>query len=266
VNQARRLSFGSVADLYDRARPSYPPATIDDVLAHTPRDGSVRALEVGAGTGKATALFAERGVEVHALEPSAGMAALARHNCSASPIVTIEQADFETWDPAGRTFDLVFSAQAWHWIEPDQRYPLARAVLRPGGLLAAFWNRADWSRCELREPLERAYAEHAPELIADGPMHPGARLDLPDLWGRFHDEVEESDGFERPELRNHESTTSYTTAEYLELLQTHSDHIVLDPSHRAALLAAVGTAIDVAGGRFTLVYVTRLCLARASRR
>jgi hypothetical protein len=53
--------FGEVAELYDQARPSYPAVLFDDVIAFAPQ--SPRVLEVGAGTGKATVLLAERGLE-----------------------------------------------------------------------------------------------------------------------------------------------------------------------------------------------------------
>src|SRR5437588_9250645 len=89
----RRLAFGSAAALYDALRPSYPSELIDDVLALAGQP--TRALEVGAGTGKATTLFAGRGVSVLALEPSAEMAALWRRNCEPFANARIEQTDFE---------------------------------------------------------------------------------------------------------------------------------------------------------------------------
>ena len=77
----RRLVFGEVADLYDEGRPSYPQPLVSTTCSSSvlSRDGR-RALEVGAGTGKATVLVAARGVRVLAIEPSAPMAAIARRN------------------------------------------------------------------------------------------------------------------------------------------------------------------------------------------
>ena len=146
----------------------------------------------------------------------------------------------------------------------DRPRPSARPrgdALEPGGLLAAFWNRAVWMECALRDPLAHAYATYAPELIADGPMRPGSPAGLPDLWAWFSDEVESDAVFERPELRSYQWLATYTRSAYLELLETHSDHIVLAADRRAALLAAIGAAIDRAGGRFEVPYITRLCLA-----
>src|SRR5437763_1279826 len=147
TDQQRRLAFGAVAELYDTLRPSYPAALVDDVVTLS---AAAPALEVGAGTGKATRLFADRGVAIHALEPSAAMAAVARERCSAYPHVTIEEVDFERFSPSGGRFGLLFSAQAWHWVAPELRYLKAREALAHGGVLALFWNRPRWNQSPLR--------------------------------------------------------------------------------------------------------------------
>src|SRR5215475_3487386 len=92
TNRTRAESFGAVADAYDRARPSYPPALIDDLLAAAPAD----ALDVGCGTGKAARLLAERGVPVLGVEVDARMAAVARAH-----EIPVELGTFEQWDAAG---------------------------------------------------------------------------------------------------------------------------------------------------------------------
>ncbi len=157
MHDRRRLSFGGVADLYDRSRPSYPEALVDGVLAYAGAGASDRAVEVGAGTGKATVLFAARGLDILGIEPSAEMAAVARRNCAGYSNVTIEEVEFERWRPPGHEFRLLFSGQAWHWISPETRYVAARAALCDGGALAAFWNRPDWAACDLREEFGEAY-------------------------------------------------------------------------------------------------------------
>jgi SAM-dependent methyltransferase len=153
MDEERRRSFGGVAELYDRSRPSYPAGLVDEVLEFAGAGTGDRALEIGAGTGKATVLFAERGLHVVGLEPSAEMAAIARRNCAPHANVRIEEAEFERWEPNGRRFELVFSAQAWHWVAPDVRYVHAGAALKPGGALAVFWNVTDWARTPLRAAL-----------------------------------------------------------------------------------------------------------------
>jgi SAM-dependent methyltransferase len=262
VDERRRLSFGGVADLYDQARPSYPSALVDDVLEYAGAAGGVadRALEVGAGTGKATVLFAARGLDVLAIEPSAEMAQIARRNCAGYDNVTIEQTEFERWKPRGHEFRLVFSAQAWHWISRDVGYAVARAALEDGGALAAFWNRPDWGGCEIREELGEAYRLGGRAGDADDPMNPATRS-VGDVWST---ETAVASGFEVAEVRRYRWHSDYTTAEYLDLLGTHSACLVLDQPDRERLLSDIGAAIDARGGSFRMAYVTVLRLARAT--
>jgi len=262
----RRLAFGGVAELYDRARPSYPAALVDDVLEFAGAGPGDQAIEVGAGTGKATAMFAQRGLQIVAIEPSSEMAEIAGRNCAAHQNVTIEQADFEHWRPAGGAARLLFSAQAWHWVTPEVRYVRAREALVAGGGLAIFWNRPRWESCGFRDELEQAYRDAAPEFgpsAGPGPMHPAFGTP-PELWGDWEDELRGAPGFGEPQIRLYSWVQQYATDDYVRLLQTHSDHILLEPKRREALLDAVGGAIDRHGGALELEYVTLLGLARAT--
>ena len=132
-NRQRAEGFGEDAPRYDRSRPRYPVALIEDVLDGC--DMPARVLDVGCGTGRAAFLFMERDCIVVGVEPDARMAALAR-----SHGVTVDVCTFEAWEPADRHFDVVISAQAWHWIDPAVGASKAAAALGPGGRLALFWN------------------------------------------------------------------------------------------------------------------------------
>ncbi len=262
--QERRLAFGSVAELYDRSRPSYPSAVVDDVLAFCCAP-SPRMLELGAGTGKATALFAPRVASLVAIEPDASMAAIARRNCERFPAVSFEQVEFERWMPDGLEFELVACAQAWHWMKRDVRTRKARAVLVDGGALALFWSRPMWDTCAIADDLRRAYGSIAPFGPRPGPMHPAqSATEAHQLWGDYERELDDAAGFEPEGPRRYGWTEAYTTSEYLDLIQTHSDHIVLGVEELERLLAAVGAAIESVGGSFALDYVTYLWLARAT--
>jgi SAM-dependent methyltransferase len=257
----RRLAFGGIAELYDRARPSYPAALIDDVLSFAgvgPGDG---AVEVGAGTGKATVLFAERGVRILALEPSAEMALIARRNTAGFPEVDVCEVEFERWRPKERV-RLLYSAQAWHWIQPESRFARAAEGLTEDGALAAFWNRVGWDASPVRDEFDAVYTRLVPELgrVAPGPMNPAyGRGEWMDDW---RGGLAGNTGFTEPEWRTYSWRERYTTSEYLGLLQTHSDHIILEPARRQALLDGLGSVIERAGGILELEYVTRLALAR----
>jgi trans-aconitate methyltransferase len=262
MDDRRRLSFGGVAELYDRARPSYPEALVDDVLEFAgvgvgPAD---RVLDVGAGTGKATLLFAERGLDVVGLEPSAEMAAVARRNCAGYANVTIEQTEFERWRPGERRFRVLVSGQAWHWIAPEVRYTAARAALEAGGALAPFWNIPDWDACALRDELREAYRRSGEgDGVAD-PFRPGTQP------GHDHwlEEIAATSGFDGAHERYYHWRSTYTTQRYLELLGTQSANLVMEDAQRERFMSDVAGVIDAHGGAFELPYVTQLCLARAA--
>jgi SAM-dependent methyltransferase len=251
AERTRARVFGEVPDLYDRRRPGYPAALYDDLLALV--DRAERALEAGAGTGKATVEMARRGLEVVALEPDRAMAALARRAAEGLS-VHVDERPFEEWHGEAGTFDVVVSAQAWHWIDGHRGPAVARRALRPDGVLAVWWNQAgDWDG-PVREALNAAYERHAPELahsVVNAPVHP-LRPDSLTI-----------DGFERVEPRSYTWTHRYDATSYSELLQTHSDHRLLPLEQLDELLRAVTEVIeDVGGGEVTYPYRTDLLTAR----
>ena len=262
VAREQRLIFGEIAELYDRSRPSYPDALVDDLVQLAELRGDRPVLEIGAGTGKATVAFASRGIPVLALEPSEAMAAYARRNCAEYPGVRIELTDFERWHPAGEWFPLLYSAQAWHWIAPEVRYKRAREALADGGILAVFWNRPRWDGVELRPALTEVYARTAPSADTDGPMHP-TNPEGPEQREDWAGEIELAEGLDQAEVRNYPWVREYSAAEYTDLLGTLSDHRLLPDRSRCALLDAVSAAIESGGGKLRMPFVTRLCLARA---
>ncbi|TDT20951.1 methyltransferase family protein [Streptomyces sp. BK208] len=135
---ARAHSFNAAAAQYAANRPSYPPALFDvlEELAGRPLKGA-RVVDVGAGTGLATARLHERGAEVIAVEPGAGMASEFRRTLPGVPVI---RGNGNALPLAGRTADLLTYAQAWHWTDPALAVPEALRVLRPGGALALWWN------------------------------------------------------------------------------------------------------------------------------
>lgn len=199
--------FGEVAELYDASRPTYPKELIDDLVAWAGEPP--RALEIGAGTGKATRLMAQRGVSVVAVEPSAAMAAIARRSTAAHPSVEVVESDFERFDAGGERFALAYAAQAWHWVDHATGYPHARAVLREGGRLVAFWNRPAWEQTTIRDALRAAYQEIAPEMPSGGSMHASgsSHRGSENVWC---EEIAAVPEFADAELRDYEWAAPYT--------------------------------------------------------
>ncbi len=130
----RALSFGTVASAYERYRPGYPDELVDEVLAYAGRPVRT-ALEVGAGTGKATRAFADRGIELTATDPDAAMLAELRQHVPES--VKTVRAAFEEL-PLTASYDLVFAAASFHWTVAEGRWSRVATLLEPGGVFASF--------------------------------------------------------------------------------------------------------------------------------
>ena len=100
--------------------------------------------------------LAALGFSVTAVEPGAGMAALARQRLGSFDNVQVETSTFEEWDDQGRRFELLLAAASWHWVDPSIGWPRAHAVLRPGGWMSLIGN------VVVRRPGEpEVYAETA---------------------------------------------------------------------------------------------------------
>jgi SAM-dependent methyltransferase len=252
-HRQRALSFGADARRYDRARPGYPAGLVSDLMRDAPR----RVLDVGCGTGKAGLQFAARGCQVVGVEPDPGMAAVAAEQDdrggSPPPVggdLTVEVATFEEWDPRGRTFDLVISGQAWHWVDP-QAGP--RKVLVDGGRLAAFWNRASYDDA-VRADLDAIYERVAPSISTVSVVR-GA---VPDAQLGHDLGIDGHRDFAPGASRIYHWDLNYTRAQYLDLLQTHSDHLMLPADVLEELLTEIGALIDRLGGHLAVRYRTTL--------
>jgi SAM-dependent methyltransferase len=249
-NRLRAESFGGVAERYDRVRPRYPAALLDALLERRPE----RVLDVGCGTGIAGCQIAARGASVLGVEPDPRMAAVARAHG-----LEVEVATFERWEPAGRRFDLVTAAQAWHWVEPEGGAAQAATLLGRGGRIGVFWNFGDFPP-ELGERLARNYARLAPELQG-AKVKPGDREGHPPVAAAIAGIVA-SGAFEAPLVRAFPWTQRYDAATWREMLTTHSDHLTMAPERRERLLDAVEAEIASFGGSLVMPYEATLVEAR----
>lgn len=130
----RGLVFGTIAESHERFRLGYPDEVVDRTLAYAGRDVT-RAVEVGAGTGKATRAFASRGIAVTALEPDPDMFTVLQRETLGMQVEPVA-VRFEEYD--GPRTDLVYAAAAWHGTEPHTRWNQAAGLLVEGGVVALF--------------------------------------------------------------------------------------------------------------------------------
>lgn len=219
LDRVRAESFGAAAEIYERFRPGPPPALIDDLVALAPK----RVLDIATGTGKLAGPLAARGLDVLGVETDPRMAALAP--------VPVEIAPFEDWDDAGRTFDLVTCADAWHWLDPARaEAKLARVAT---GMFVRLWMFHELEP-ELLAAVDAVHARLAPHIRPPG--HPFSGWDV------------------EGEERVYRWDLTLTRDDWLALVGTYSGHATLP--HRAALDAELRAVLpEQVRARFG--YVTR---------
>lgn len=251
----RAGSFGDDASQYDRARPSYPSRLVDDLLATETK----RLLDVGCGTGLASRLFTARGCEVLGVEQDERMAEVARAHG-----LRVDVARFETWQPPPEPFDLVISAQAWHWIDPAVGPAKAASVLRQSGRFAAFWNSYHLDP-EMQRVMRPVYARWAPHLWEASVVLGTIGADEAEAARRGDIKALEACGlFGTVERHEYRWETAYTLDEWLDQLPTHSGHRTLEPDTLAKVLDAVRAALATSGESVHVRYRTNLISAAVS--
>lgn len=241
----RARSFGATAKDYADHRPDYPAAGIEWALAGA--DHPVRqVLDLAAGTGKLTEGLLDLGVDVTAVEPDEGMLAELRRR---NPGVAAHLGTAEAIPLADGSVDAVLVAQAFHWFDIDVALTEIARVLRPGGVVAGFWNVTDVSVDWVRELDELSHTDASRsnvEFGAEGLEHPA--------FSPF-----ESGTFEHAHRRTADSLTA--------TIGTHSHTIVISAEERAEVLDRIrgylGSRPETATGEFdlpieTLVYRARL--------
>ncbi|UWE09360.1 class I SAM-dependent methyltransferase [Actinacidiphila bryophytorum] len=237
-------SFGADTARYERTRPGYPDALIAAVTAAAPGPD---LLDVGCGTGIAARQFRAAGCRVLGVDPDPRMVGAA-----AAGGLDAEVATFESWDPAGRRFDAVVAGQAWHWIDPAAGAERAALVLRPGGLLAPFWNVARLPQ-DLAEAVREVYARVLPDAPVYRRVQPGLDAYVP-ILDTAADGIRQAGAFTEPERWRFDWQRAYTRDEWLDQVPTFGGHSGFPPAVLAALLSGIGEAVDAAGGGFTVDY------------
>jgi SAM-dependent methyltransferase len=241
----RALSFGVVAEAYERFRPGYPAELVDIVMTYAGQPVRT-ALEIGAGTGKATRLFAQRGITVTATEPDGAMLTELRKHVPTN--VTTVQATFEDLRPGGR-YGLVYAAAALHWTKPEGRWSRMAALLEPGGVFASFGGPVRLADPVVEEAVRTA---RAPFLASDevpspdGPP-PGHDMQWPGT------ELQRSEWFTDVQQFVIERRLTMSAGDYAGHLSTISAYIELPTSEQEQVYSQimqvlpemVGVAADI---------------------
>lgn len=212
----RALSFGAVAESYDRLRPTPPPEALDWLVP----EGCEVAVDVAAGTGLFTRALAQWVDTVIAVEPDPQMRAVLADR---SPGIDVREGTGEAIPLADASADAVFVASAWHWLDEARALPQIARVLRDGGRLGVLWSsrdrELDWVRL-----LDLAPDEERPS-------------DAIEEQHRLRRDVKNSgDLFVNVERRSFPFTRRMTPADVVDMVATYSRVIIAPADKRATIL------------------------------
>ncbi len=230
--------FDESPETYDRARPSYPEQLWDELFRRLPADP--RLVEIGPGTGKATAALLARGARVVACEPGANLANYLRGKFG-SAALDVRNTSFEAAGLDGEQFDGLVAATSFHWVDPVARAGKGPAVVKPGGYVAIVGTNqvesdVDRGYFAASHPIYRKHFPNEPESL---PPTPGRDVVPPEF-----EELRANPSLEEPELFRYDWDQRYTTAQYLDLVRSYSNTAQMAPAQRQAFLADLAAFID----------------------
>jgi SAM-dependent methyltransferase len=252
------MTFDEVPALYHRVRPRYPDVLFDIVRGLPGLAAGSRVLEIGSGTGIATGPLLERGFDVTAIEPGAGLTDVARTELEGYPDIRWLETRFEEWPVPEDPFDVVFSATAFHWLDRRIRVGKAAAALRTGGYLAiGSYLHVAGGDTAFFHAIQACYVAHMPGARSDERLLPADQIRPATT------ELTRGGQFEEPIVHRWVIEETYDRSGYFDLLSTYSGHRLLDHDRRAALFACIGEQIDrLPGKRVRKAYLHELIVAR----
>jgi SAM-dependent methyltransferase len=227
------MSFGAIAEDYDRLRSGPAEAAVDWLLP----PGCQVAVDLGAGTGLLARALARKVPRVVAVEPDQRMAAVLRARAADAGLSGIDvlQGTGEAIPLPDASADGVFVSSAWHWMDPDRAPQEVARVLRDGARLGLIWTSRDWNTDWVREAdafRRTGWRAGANWAGAEPSRHRRREVTLPgDLFGNV-------------EKASFGLTRRMTVDDVIGMLATYSGAITASPQQRAAALAAARAVLE----------------------
>lgn len=225
IDKKRALSFGKSAKLYDEMRPHYPDTWINDLRVTTKLNDSSVILEVGSGTGIATNDLLKLSKHITCLDPDLEMLELAK---TKFPHLTFRNSTFEDFKSKD-TFDLIISATAWHWVDPEVGYLRASELLREGGYLAIIrYYHIDTDPKSFHNRAQHIYEQYDDATITKRHTEQLKRI-------KQDAEALNNQLFKLIKQKEYKWVRDYSIGDYLALRNTYSDHLTMAKQQKAKM-------------------------------
>lgn len=225
-------SFGYNPVGYDIYRPSYPIELFDDISSVLKLRTCCSILELGCGTGKATHLFQGLSPTQVCLDPCVNLLNICREHFGRLDTYSFVHSSFEEYEGIAHSFDLIYAATSFHWLNRKTRFTKAAELLSQSGGLAVFRDRHIRALEGFFTEVQELYQMWAPELI----------FERPKVCELYQEEEYEPFHLNFQSARDRELI--YSSDEYIGLLQTFSGHIALGEDRLKRLCEAIHTLIE----------------------
>jgi len=254
-------TFDTVAANYEKHRPGYAAELYERIFAYAPVGEESRVLEVGSGSGQATEPILRAGCHLTAVEYGERFSAVLREKFSAFPKFSVITGKFEETLLEDDSFDLIFSATAFHWIPEREGYEKVYALLKKGGAFARFANHPFRAAGQpaLGADIDGIYEEY---YYRDGRKPRKAIAAYSEAQAQELAQLAGKYGFRDLQCAMFYRERVFTAKEYVGLLGTYSDHIAIEEPIRLKFFAAIEAAINDHGGTVTIGDTMDLQLAR----
>lgn len=253
--------FDSAVSLYDRMRPGYVDELYKEIFDYAHIDGNSCAVEVGSGSGQATLPILKTGCSVTAVEYGENFSDLLRDKFKDYTGFKVITGKFEDAALEENSYDLVFSATAFHWVPEEIGYPKVYSILKKGGAFARFANRPRNSRNDpgLVREIDAIYDEHYNKYYG---VKSGTKEWFTEEKAKEISMIPAKYGFTDIKYHLFSRERVFTAEEYTQLLGTYSDHIAIEENVRRVFFAKIKDAINRHGGTITISDTLDLELAR----
>ena len=261
-----RLTFNTNPKNYDELRPTYVSKMFDDIIEYSSLDKEMVALEIGIGTGQASLPFLKRGCHLTAVELGTDLAEFSRKKFKMYENINIINDDFEHIDLTEKSYDLIYSATAFHWIPIKLGVPKVKRLLKSGGVFAWLSNHPCPSKehLEIHNALQRVYHKYG-EYFGNNALHDIKSIeDINEVKLIDRKNIFDTYDFENIVYQSYQSTRTFNADEYCKLLCTYSGHINLPEEIKSSFLKDIRDAIFSLGDELIINDTILLVMGRIS--
>ena len=261
-----REHFDDIVVNYDKIRPDYPCELFEDIFKYSNCEKSKTAIEIGAGTGKATTPILDKGYEVTAVEISKNMTNFLVHKFGNYSNFNAITGSFEDISLKENSYDLIYAGSAFHWVNAEIGCPKAFNLLKNGGVITLFRYNQIKGESKIYEDIQAIYEKYYYSYYTSTTRPTKKRkedfMKPQEIYIGYRFEALQDYGFKDINMKFYDVTKTYTANEHIALLETLADHRSLPAENKTSLFAEIKDVIIRHGNKYKVDYIFQLYMGR----